>query len=242
MALTHSFAFVFNRFFACESQRALRRRRFFCADVGSENHHRVFETYSAAVTVREYAVLQNLQQDVENVGMSFFDFIEKHNRIRLSAHLFGELSALFEAYQSRCGAYEPRHAVLFHILAHIHADEQILVAEKRTSECLCKFGFTDAVGPRKMNEPMGRLGSFNPALALFTAFATAEQASSCPITLDCNVFSRLTSFSLSPSVIRLTGMPVQLPTTSAISSSPMDKSVFLHFSFHSISAFSFCSI
>lgn len=39
------------------------------------------------------------------------------------------------------------------------------------------------VGPKKINEPIGFLSSFNPALARITAFETAVTASSCPITL-----------------------------------------------------------
>ena len=38
------------------------------------------------------------------------------------------------------------------------------------------------VGPRKRNDPIGRLGSFNPTRPLRTALATADTASSCPIT------------------------------------------------------------
>ena len=38
------------------------------------------------------------------------------------------------------------------------------------------------VGPRKMNEPIGRFGSFNPARARRTALETALTASSWPIT------------------------------------------------------------
>ncbi|MPN15869.1 hypothetical protein SDC9_163205 [bioreactor metagenome] len=39
------------------------------------------------------------------------------------------------------------------------------------------------VGPKNINEPIGRFGSFIPALALITALDTAVTASSCPITL-----------------------------------------------------------
>ena len=46
------------------------------------------------------------------------------------------------------------------------------------------------VGPRKMNEPMGRLGSFRPARARRTARATAFTASSWPTTRLCSVSSR----------------------------------------------------
>ena len=75
------------------------------------------------------------------------------------------------------------------------------------------------VGPRKIKEPMGRLGSLMPARARTTASLTAFTASSCPTTRWCRISSRCTSFSRSPLPKRATGMPVQVLTTLAISSS-----------------------
>src|SRR5579885_3013516 len=75
------------------------------------------------------------------------------------------------------------------------------------------------VGPRKINDPMGRLGSFSPARARTTASATADTASSCPITRLCSSSSRWLSFWTSPSISRATGTPVHRDTTAAISSS-----------------------
>ena len=75
------------------------------------------------------------------------------------------------------------------------------------------------VGPRKRNEPMGRLGSLMPARARTTASATARTASSWPTTRWCSSSSRWRSFCISPSISFETGMPVQRETTSAMSSS-----------------------
>src|SRR5437762_1159754 len=79
--------------------------------------------------------------------------------------------------------------------------------------------FPTPVGPRKMNEPIGRFGSLMPARARSTALATAVTASSCPTTRLWRCSARWTSFSRSPSTSRETGIPVQRDTTSAMSSS-----------------------
>ena len=68
------------------------------------------------------------------------------------------------------------------------------------------------VGPRNRNEPIGRRGSLSPARARRTASDTAWTASSWPTTRSCRRSSMWTSFSVSPSIRRLTGMPVQAPT------------------------------
>ena len=74
------------------------------------------------------------------------------------------------------------------------------------------------VGPRKMNEPIGRLGSCRPLRLRRTALATASTASSWPTTRWWRPSSSTSSFARSVSIIRATGMPVQALTTSAISS------------------------
>ncbi len=74
------------------------------------------------------------------------------------------------------------------------------------------------VGPRKRKEPIGRSGSCSPARERRSAVATASIATSCPTTRSCRRSSMCTSFSVSPSISRLTGMPVQRATTSAMSS------------------------
>ena len=75
------------------------------------------------------------------------------------------------------------------------------------------------VGPRKRNDPMGRCGSARPARERRTALATAATASSWPTTRRWRCSSRRISFSISPSMSRDTGTPVQRLTTSATSSS-----------------------
>ena len=47
------------------------------ADVGGHDHDGVLEIHRAALPIRETAVVQNLQQNVEHVGVRFFDFVEK---------------------------------------------------------------------------------------------------------------------------------------------------------------------
>ena len=79
--------------------------------------------------------------------------------------------------------------------------------------------FPTPVGPRKMNEPMGRLGSCRPARERRTALAMASTAWSCPITRVCRRSSILVRRSCSPSSIFSTGMPVHFDTTAAMSSS-----------------------
>src|SRR6478752_6066328 len=77
-------------------------------------------------------------------------------------------------------------------------------------------------GPRKMNEPVGRLGSFSPARERRIAFEMTSIAGCWPITRLCSSSSIRISFCVSASVSLNTGMPVHIETMSAISSSPIE--------------------
>ncbi len=90
------------------------------------------------------------------------------------------------------------------------------------------------VGPRKMNDPVGRFGSCSPARARRTAFATAARASGWPTTRCASSASSRVSRWRSDSSIFETGMPVHLPTISAMSSA--STSSFRYFPFFCMSA------
>ena len=99
---------------------------------------------------------------------------------------------------------------------------RIIASSSSNRHCASAFAssvFPTPVGPRKMNEPIGRFGSFSPARARRTASLSASMARSCPTTRSCSVSSMRSSFSLSRSSSRETGMPVIWPTRLAMSSS-----------------------
>ncbi len=75
-------------------------------------------------------------------------------------------------------------------------------------------------GPMNRKDPMGLLGSFNPALDLLMDLAITETASSCPTTFRPISSSILRSRFVSSSVSWVIGTPVQEETIWAIDSSP----------------------
>ena len=76
-----------------------------------------------------------------------------------------------------------------------------------------------------MKLPIGRLGSFSPERARRMASDTASTALSWPMTRSCSASSMCSSFSASPSSMRLTGMPVMDAISSAMSCSVTVMSV-----------------
>ena len=61
---------------------------------------RVPEVDRAPLRVGQPAVVEDLQQDVEHIGMRLLDLVEQHHRVRAAAHRLGELPALLVARRS----------------------------------------------------------------------------------------------------------------------------------------------
>ena len=114
------------------------------ADVGGHDDDGVLEVDVAALTVGQHAVLEDLQQDVEHIRMRLFDLIEQHDRVRMAAHLFGQLAALVIADIARRRTDHAGDRMLFHVFRHIDADHGVLVAEHGFRERLGQLGFAHA--------------------------------------------------------------------------------------------------
>ena len=129
--------------------------------------------------------------------MRLLDLVEQDDLIGTAAHGFGERAALLVADIARRRADQPRDRVLLHVLGHVEADHRGLVVEQEAASAFVSSVLPTPVGPRNMNEPIGRLGSCKPARARRTAVATAFTASFWPTTRrasappSCSSFSRL---------------------------------------------------
>ena len=129
-----------------------------CAQVRGHDEHRVFEIDGAALGVGEAAVVHDLQQDVEDVGVRLFDLVEEDDGVGTAAHGLGELAAFVVAHVAGRRADETRDGVLLHVLAHVDADHGLLVVEEKLGEGAGGFGFAHAGGAEKNEGADGALG------------------------------------------------------------------------------------
>ena len=83
---------------------------------------------------------------------------------------------------------------------------------KNSARVLPNSVFPTPVGPKKRNEPIGRLPSRSPERDNLMAFANLLTASSCPIRRLCMYSSIFISFSDSFSTSLVVGMPVHFAT------------------------------
>ena len=121
------------------------------ADVGGHDDDGVLEADHLALRIRQTAVIENLQQHVEDIRVCLFDLIKQYNGIRLAAHCLGQLTALIKAYISRRRTDETRHRVLLHVLRHIETDHGLFVTEHGFRKRLAQLGLAYA-GRAEENE------------------------------------------------------------------------------------------
>ena len=119
------------------------------ADVGRHDHDRVLEVDAIAQTIREMAVLEHLQQDVEDVGMRLLDLVEQHHGVGIALDLLGELAALFVADVSGRRANQLGDRMLLHVLGHVEANERVFAAEEELRQRARELGFADARRPEE---------------------------------------------------------------------------------------------
>ena len=86
------------------------------------DHDGILEVHSSSLVVGQTTIVQQLQQDVEHVRMSLFDFIEQYNAVRLPPYGFRQLTAFIIANISRRRSDKSGDGVFLHVFGHIDTD------------------------------------------------------------------------------------------------------------------------
>ena len=101
-----------------------------CAHVGGHNNEGVAKIHPPSAGIGELSVLQDLKQEMKQVGVRLFDLVKQHQAVRSTAHRLGELSPLLVSHVAGWRTDEARNGVLFHILRHIQANDGLFVPEQ----------------------------------------------------------------------------------------------------------------
>ena len=71
------------------------------SDIGGEQDDSIAEVHVPAEAVGQFALLENLEEHVHDVGMGLLDFVKQYDGVGVAAHLFGQLAALLVADVAR---------------------------------------------------------------------------------------------------------------------------------------------
>ena len=132
------------------------------ANVARHNDDRVLEAHHAALAVGQAAIVEHLQQNIEDVGVRLLDFVEQNHAIRTAANGLGELAALVIAHVSRRGTDQALHAELLHVFRHVDTHHGALGVEQVFSERLRELGFANARGTQEQEAANGPVGVGKP--------------------------------------------------------------------------------
>ena len=152
-------------------------------------------------------------------GCAFSISSNRITRVRPAAHRFGELPAFLVADVARRRADQPRDGVLLHVLRHVDAHHRVLVVEQKLGERARSLGLSNA-GRTEEDERADRpirilkSGARAPHRVRHRFAPLRPDRSRARAAPDSSFVSR----SRSPSIMRVTGMPVHRATTSAMSS------------------------
>ena len=114
------------------------------ADVRRQHDQRVLEVDRAALAVRQAAIVQNLQQHVEDVRMRLLDLIEQDDLIRPPANGFRQRATFLVANVARRRADQTSDRVLLHVFRHVDAHQRRVVVEEIAGESLRQLRLADA--------------------------------------------------------------------------------------------------
>jgi len=107
-------------------------------------------------------VIEHLQENVKDVRMCLFDFVQQDDRVGFAPNGFGELAAFFVADVARGGADEARDGELFHVFRHVDADHRVLFAEQDFGDRARQLRLSHAGGTEEYKGTDRFLGSLRP--------------------------------------------------------------------------------
>ncbi len=114
------------------------------------------------LAVGEPAVVEDLEQHVEDVVVRLLDLVEEDHRVGPAPHRLGELAALLVADVAGGRADQPRDGVLLHVLGHVEPHHGLLVVEEELGQRPRRLGLPDAGGAEEDERADGAVRVLQP--------------------------------------------------------------------------------
>jgi hypothetical protein len=109
----------------------------------------VLEVHRAPLAVCEAAVVQDLEEHVEDVRVRLLDLVEEHHRVGPAAHRLGQLAALLVAHIAGRSTHQPGHRVALLVFGHVEPDQGPLVVEEVLGEGPGQLGLANPGGTQE---------------------------------------------------------------------------------------------
>src|SRR5208337_1007742 len=186
------------------------------ADVRGQQDNRVLEVDLPSLAVFKSALIEDLEEQFEHVGVGLFDLVEEDDAVRPTADGLGQYASLAVADVTRRRTLEARDGVCLLIFRHVDRDQIPLAAVEGIGQGRADSVLPTPLEPTRRNTPIGRLGSVRFAREVRIRWAIASRACDWPMTRSSSLDRRLSTVWISLAIILPTGTPVQPATTSAM--------------------------
>ena len=137
----------------------------------------IAEVDGFAVGVGQFAVVHDLQQDIEQVRVRFFDLVEQQNTVRLLINRVREQTALIKTHIARWCANQTGNRVPLHVFRHVEANK---LNTHGVRQLLGHLSFTNAGWTREQERANGLFWFAQTGTRQFHAVDKASIASSWP--------------------------------------------------------------
>ena len=146
--------------------------------IGAELHHRiragvrgqnddgVLEVDLAAFAVFHRALVEDLEEQLQHVGMRLLHFVQQHHRVRPPPHGFRQHAAFAIADVSGRRALQRRDGMRFLELRHVDGDQVVLAAVEQVGQRERGFRLADAARPHQQEhaDRLARIVQMPPAM------------------------------------------------------------------------------
>ena len=119
------------------------------AQVAGQDQQSVAEVNRAPLTIRETAIVEHLQQDVEDLWVSLLHLVEEYDAVGTPAHGFGELATLVIADIAGRRPDQPSDRMLLGVFAHVDAHNRALVVVQEVGQGLGQLGLAHTRGAQE---------------------------------------------------------------------------------------------
>src|SRR5690606_38267519 len=132
------------------------------ADVARHDDDGVGEVRQATAAVRQTAIIEHLQQQIEHVLVRFLHLVEQQDGVRATTHgLRQEASLLAISIPWWCAKQALRHVSL-HELAHVQASQCLFIVEKKLRQSLGELRLAHTAGAQEEERTDRALGISQP--------------------------------------------------------------------------------
>src|SRR5579862_8025363 len=119
------------------------------SEIGSHDDDGVAEVDGAPLTIRQAAIVEHLQQDVEDIRVRLLHLIQENHRIGPAAYGLGQIAAFLVPHVARRSTDQPRDGMLLHELGHVDPNQRVLRIKQEIGERLAQLGLADARRPQE---------------------------------------------------------------------------------------------